>query len=104
MKTESFAILQVQMSKPIIPGFTGDLVTSSDNEYESLLHRWAKNSIRQAAVIACAKDEADVLLVLAYAKDNDMELVVKCEARIRLADARRRTQRSWRSFVHGHCA
>lgn len=72
------------MSKPSIPGFKGDLVTSVDEEYDSLLQRWAKNSIRPAALIACVKDEADVQLVLAYAKEENLEIVVKCELRARL--------------------
>lgn len=72
------------MSQPILndlssfkKSFSGDVVTPSDPDYESLLHRWATNTEKKAAIIALVKSAEDVGLAIGYAKANKLPIAVR---------------------------
>ncbi|KAG8751911.1 hypothetical protein FRC14_007520 [Serendipita sp. 396] len=58
-------------------GFTGDLVTPGDADYESALVRFAKNSQKKAGLVAFVKSPEDVSLVIKYAAANNIPLVIR---------------------------
>ncbi|KAG8783802.1 hypothetical protein FRC20_003754 [Serendipita sp. 405] len=58
-------------------GFTGDLVTPGDADYESALVRFAKNSQKKAGLVAFVKSPEDVSLVIKYASANNIPLVIR---------------------------
>ncbi|KAI0059702.1 FAD-binding domain-containing protein [Artomyces pyxidatus] len=57
--------------------FHGDIVTPTHPGYADALIRWAKNSQRNAAVVAFAKDTDDVRAALFYAKAQNLRMTVK---------------------------
>ncbi|PVG04873.1 FAD-binding domain-containing protein [Serendipita vermifera] len=59
-------------------GFTGDLVTSTDPDYHDSLVRFAKNSQRNAALIAFVKSVQEVVQVINLASTRSIPVVVRC--------------------------
>ena len=57
--------------------FSGDLVTSTDPDYETAIHRWASNAVRRAKVVAFVKGTVDVALALSYANANKLPIAVR---------------------------
>jgi FAD/FMN-containing dehydrogenase len=62
-------------------GFTGDLVTPSDPDYQTAILRWAKNAQRNPALVAYVKSEEDVARVINFATDQCIPLVVRSGGR-----------------------
>lgn len=60
-------------------GFRGDWVTPKHEDYVELIQRCARNAIKRASVVACVKDEGDVLFAMEYAKRCQLDIAVKCE-------------------------
>ncbi|PVF97271.1 FAD-binding domain-containing protein [Serendipita vermifera] len=58
-------------------GFTGDLVTPSDPDYQLSLKRFVKNAQRNAALVAFVKSAEDVSRVINFASNNSIPFVVK---------------------------
>ncbi|KAG8802748.1 hypothetical protein FRC16_008771 [Serendipita sp. 398] len=58
-------------------GFTGDLVTPPDADYDSALVRFAKNAQKKAGLVAFVKSPQDVSLVIKYATANNIPLVIR---------------------------
>jgi FAD/FMN-containing dehydrogenase len=58
-------------------GFTGDLVTSSDPDYQASLKRFVKNAQKNAALIAFVRSAEDVARVINFASTNSIPFVVK---------------------------
>lgn len=63
----------------IIAGFKGEVITPADSDYTEIRHRWARNATKDAAVIACVKDEADVVLAVRHAQAKGLDIAVKCK-------------------------
>jgi len=57
--------------------FKGDIVTSSDAEYEKAIARWAINAQRRAKIVAFVKDAQDVSLAIKYAKANKLPIAIR---------------------------
>ncbi|KIM25712.1 hypothetical protein M408DRAFT_26037 [Serendipita vermifera MAFF 305830] len=53
-------------------GFTGDLVLSGDADYASYLVRFAKNSQKNAALVAFVKSAEDVSRIIKIFKSNGL--------------------------------
>ncbi|PVF97272.1 FAD-binding domain-containing protein [Serendipita vermifera] len=58
-------------------GFTGDLVTPSDPDYQVSLKRFVKNAQRNAALVAFVRCAEDVSRVINFASNNSIPFVVK---------------------------
>lgn len=57
--------------------FNGDLVTQSDQDYDTAIARWAVNAQRRAKVVAFVKGASDVALAIKYAKDNLLPIAIR---------------------------
>lgn len=60
--------------------FKGDLVTPVSAEYEDSISRWASNAARRALIIAYVRDDADVVLAIAFARTSGLPVAVRCGA------------------------
>ena len=58
--------------------FKGDIVTPADPDYKDAIARWAANTERPARVVAFIKDTTDVSLALRYARDNNLQVAIRC--------------------------
>ncbi|KAF8267445.1 hypothetical protein EI94DRAFT_1581127 [Lactarius quietus] len=58
--------------------FKGDIVTPADPNYKDAIARWAANAERPAQVVAFVKDTTDVALALRYARDNNLQVAIRC--------------------------
>jgi FAD/FMN-containing dehydrogenase len=58
--------------------FKGDIVTPADPNYKEAIARWAANAERPAKVVAFVKDTNDVALALKYARDNNLQVAIRC--------------------------
>ncbi|KAH9058045.1 hypothetical protein EDB87DRAFT_1627897 [Lactarius vividus] len=58
--------------------FKGDIVTPSDASYKEAIARWAVNAQRLARIVAFVKDTTDVSLALKYARDNNLQVAIRC--------------------------
>jgi len=58
--------------------FKGDIVTPADANYKDAIARWAANTERPARVVAFVKDTTDVVLALRYARDNNLQVAIRC--------------------------
>ncbi|KAN0132136.1 hypothetical protein V8E53_010055 [Lactarius tabidus] len=58
--------------------FKGDIVTPADPNYKEAIARWAANAERPAKVIAFVKDTNDVALALKYARENNLQVAIRC--------------------------
>ena len=58
--------------------FKGDIVTPADPNYKDAIARWAANAERPARIVAFVKDAADVSLALRYARDNNLQVAIRC--------------------------
>lgn len=58
--------------------FKGDIVIPADADYKDAIARWAANAERPARVVAFVKDTTDVSLALKYARDNDLQVAIRC--------------------------
>ena len=58
--------------------FKGDIVTPTDPNYKDAIARWAANAERPARIVAFVKDPADVSLALRYARDNNLQVAIRC--------------------------
>ncbi|KAI9435087.1 hypothetical protein H4582DRAFT_1972776 [Lactarius indigo] len=58
--------------------FKGDIVTPGDANYEEAIARWAANAQRPARIVAFVKDTTDVSLALKYARDNNLQVAIRC--------------------------
>lgn len=61
----------------VASGFTGELITPSDPDYEASLARFSKSAQKPAAVVAYVKTAEDVSRVIQFATKNSVEIVVK---------------------------
>jgi FAD/FMN-containing dehydrogenase len=53
-------------------------VTPADPTYKEAIARWAANAERHAKVVAFVKDTNDVALALKYARDNNLQVAIRC--------------------------
>ncbi|KAH9049802.1 hypothetical protein EDB83DRAFT_2522679 [Lactarius deliciosus] len=58
--------------------FKGDIVTPGDANYKEAIARWAANTERPARIVAFVKDTTDVSLALKYARDNNLQVAIRC--------------------------
>ncbi|TRM64993.1 hypothetical protein BD626DRAFT_399737 [Schizophyllum amplum] len=58
--------------------FKGDIVTRSCPGYTQAIMRWARSAERNAAVVAFVKDAADTSIAIAYARENNLPIAIKC--------------------------
>ncbi|CAG8764270.1 13344_t:CDS:2, partial [Acaulospora colombiana] len=58
-------------------GFTGDLITPSDPDYQTSLRRFAKNAQRNAGLVAFVKSAEDVARAIKFASTNSVSFVVR---------------------------
>jgi len=58
--------------------FKGDIVTPEDTDYTKAIARWSSYTERRARVVAFVKDADDVTLALKYARDNDLQVAIRC--------------------------
>ena len=58
--------------------FKGDIVTPSDANYKDAISRWAANTERPARLVAFVKDTTDISLALRYARDNNLQVAIRC--------------------------
>ncbi|KAN0132180.1 hypothetical protein V8E53_009946 [Lactarius tabidus] len=58
--------------------FKGDIVTPADPIYKEAIARWAANVERPAKVVAFVKDTNDVALALKYARENNLQVAIRC--------------------------
>ncbi|KAH9035779.1 hypothetical protein EDB85DRAFT_2143531 [Lactarius pseudohatsudake] len=58
--------------------FKGDIVTPGDANYKEAIARWAANTERPARIVAFVKDTTDVPLALKYARDNNLQVAIRC--------------------------
>jgi FAD/FMN-containing dehydrogenase len=58
--------------------FKGDVVTPSDADYTDAISRWAANAERNAQVVAFVKNAQDVALAIKYARQNKLDIAIKC--------------------------
>jgi FAD/FMN-containing dehydrogenase len=66
------------IEKTSIPGFTGEIITSSDPSYDEVRSLWNAMIDRRPKVIARCTSVADVAAAVAYARHNDLPLAVRC--------------------------
>jgi len=57
--------------------FKGDLILPSDPDYPTAVARWAVNAERNAKIIACVKDNEDVVLAISYARANQLPIAIR---------------------------
>ena len=57
--------------------FTGDWITPEHSDYPKAIARWAANAERRAKVVAYVKSAQDVVVVLRYAKQQNLPLTVR---------------------------
>jgi FAD/FMN-containing dehydrogenase len=76
--------MQATITKPLewktsllSSGFTGDLITPNDPQYEASLIRLAKNAQKQAGLVAFVKSSEDVSNVIKHATANGIEIVIR---------------------------
>lgn len=70
--------LDIDFKTPLLAaGFTGDLVVPSDPDYPASLRRFAKNTQRNAALVAFVRSSQDVSHVINFAAANSIPLVVR---------------------------
>ncbi|KDQ54386.1 hypothetical protein JAAARDRAFT_38548 [Jaapia argillacea MUCL 33604] len=60
-----------------IPGFKGDLVTSSNPDYPQAISRWAANAQRPALVVAYPTSAEDTALAIKYARERKLDLAIR---------------------------
>ncbi|PVG04874.1 FAD-binding domain-containing protein [Serendipita vermifera] len=65
----------------VAAGFTGDIVTPSDPDYQTSILRFAKNVQRNAALVTFVKSEEDVARVINLASDKCVPIVVRSGGR-----------------------
>jgi FAD/FMN-containing dehydrogenase len=58
--------------------FKGDIVTPTDPNYKDAIARWSANAERPARVVAFVKETTDVSLALKYARDNNLQVAIRC--------------------------
>src|SRR6267378_3602405 len=66
--------------------FKGDIVTRPQADadpkvwvhYNTAIARWAANAERNARIVAFVKDTQDVILALKYARENHLQLAIRC--------------------------
>ncbi|KAH9955083.1 hypothetical protein BC827DRAFT_908382 [Russula dissimulans] len=58
--------------------FRGDIVTPDHADYAEAIARWASNTERRARVVAFVKDTDDIALALKYARDNGLQVAIRC--------------------------
>ena len=58
--------------------FKGDIVTAVDADYKDAIARWSANAERPARVVAFVKDTTDVALALKHARDNNLQVAIRC--------------------------
>jgi FAD/FMN-containing dehydrogenase len=58
--------------------FNGDIVTPADPNYKEAIARWAANAERPAKAVAFVKDTNDVTLALKYARENNLQVAIRC--------------------------
>ena len=64
------------MSSP--DSFTGDWITPDHPDYSKAIARWAANAERRAKVVAFVKSAQDVVVVLRYAKEQNLPIAIRC--------------------------
>jgi len=57
--------------------FTGDIYTPNDADYDTSIIRWAVNAQRNAQVVTFPKGPEDVVLAIAYARENKMPIGIR---------------------------
>ena len=57
--------------------FTGDWITPNHPDYPKAIARWAANAERRAKVVAYVKSPQDVVVVLKYAKQQNLPITVR---------------------------
>jgi FAD/FMN-containing dehydrogenase len=57
--------------------FKGDIVTSSDCDYDAAISRWAPNAERKAKIVAFVKDAEDVSAAITFAKASKLLLAIR---------------------------
>jgi FAD/FMN-containing dehydrogenase len=55
----------------------GDLILPSDPDYPTALARWAVNAERKVKIIACVKDNEDVVLTINHARANYLPIAIR---------------------------
>ncbi|GJE99995.1 FAD-binding oxidoreductase [Phanerochaete sordida] len=55
---------------------TGDIITPTDDGYDTALDRWARNAVRRARVVVYVHTPADVGAALRYARENGLRLAI----------------------------
>ncbi|KAH8990419.1 hypothetical protein EDB86DRAFT_3235377 [Lactarius hatsudake] len=58
--------------------FKGDIVTPGDANYKEAIARWAANTEMPARIVAFVKDTTDVSLALKYARENNLQVAIRC--------------------------
>lgn len=56
--------------------FKGDIITPTDEGYESAITRWARNAARRARIVAYVRDAEDVSTALQYARTNGIKVAI----------------------------
>jgi hypothetical protein len=64
----SYFLFRLMSSPAIIPGFKGDLVTPDHADFDALIQRCAKSTVKRPLIVACVKDEEGVQLAIRFAK------------------------------------
>ena len=57
--------------------FKGDIVTPEHPDYEEAIHRWAKNAVRRAKIVAFTKDAHDASLAVKFARGAGLPLAIR---------------------------
>jgi FAD/FMN-containing dehydrogenase len=57
--------------------FKGDLILPSDPDFPTAVARWAVNSERIAKIIACVKDNEDVVFAINHARANQLPIAIR---------------------------
>ena len=58
--------------------FKGDISTPTDADYTQAISRWALNAQANAKIVAFVKSPEDVVLAIAYAKENRLPIAIRC--------------------------
>jgi FAD/FMN-containing dehydrogenase len=57
--------------------FKGDLILPSDPDYPTAVARWAVNAERNAKIVACVKENEDVVLAINHARANQLPIAIR---------------------------
>ena len=77
-KPPIFRISRMSDISSLKQSFKGDIVTPADPNYKDAIARWAANAERPARIVAFVKDPTDVSLALRFARDNNLQVAIRC--------------------------